>query len=602
MSQEELERSRRLLARMALVLLFLFGLLFLRLWYLQLLEGDRLQKRSETNRIRAQDLPPWRGMILDRQGNILVDNRPSFDLMVVLEDVPDPVLLGRRLSALLHLDDKGLTAQLEKARQVGLHQVRLKAHLSWEEMALVETYKAELPGCFIQITPRREYRHQALACHVLGYLGEITETQLKSDRYPTYNIGDYLGRCGIEAAWENYLRGQRGFRRIEVDAFGRELGQLDLKPSTPGANVHLTLDARLQQEAEDCLRDKVGAIVALNPQNGRILALASSPSYSHEDFERGLTVDEWQKLLNHKDHPLENRTIRGQYPPGSTFKIVMALAGLEEGVITPQTSIHCSGSLTSGNHVFHCWKKSGHGGVNLQQAMAVSCDVYFYQVGRRLGIERIAKWSRRFGLGVPTGLKLDKEMSGLVASSAWKLRRFKDHWREGDTLSVAIGQGYNLTTPLQMAQVAATLANGGTVYEPQLVEKVESPAGDILHQFKPVVKGRLGAKPAHLALVQKALTAVVSYGTGRRAYLPNVEVAGKTGTSQVVSLELEKSGKKIRKFQNHALFVAYAPADDPQLAVSVIVEHGGQGGEVAAPLARQMLAAYFGQHRVAKSK
>jgi penicillin-binding protein 2 len=599
MSPEEYERSRRLLGRVALILLMLFGLLFLRLWFLQLIKGDYLQKRSEHNRIRTQDLPPWRGMILDRAGNILVDNRPSFNLMATLEDIPDPEILGRRLESLLQLDAKSITAQIDRARQVGLLQVRLKSHLTWREMALVKTYKAELPGVFILVASKREYREMDLACHLLGYLGEVTETQLKSGRYPSYKMGDYLGRRGIEAAWEDYLRGERGIRRIEVDAFGRELGNVYQKLSTPGANIHLTLDTRLQQEAEDCLQDQVGAIVALNPQNGKILALASSPTFSPEAFERGLSADEWQDLLNRKEHPLMNRALIGQYPPGSTFKIVMAVAGLEEKVVTPQTYIHCRGYHTSGNHVFRCWKRSGHGSVNLHRALVVSCDVYFYEIGRRLGIERIAKWSRLFGLGTPTELKLDKERPGLVASAAWKRRRVGVPWQEGDTFSVAIGQGYNLATPLQMARMAATLANGGTVYQPQLVEKVESPAGDILHRFQPVVQGRLGAAPANLTLVQEALAAVVRDGTGRRAWLPQVEVAGKTGTSQVVSLEKEKAGKHIRRFQNHALFVAYAPLDYPQVAVAVIVEHGGGGGQVAAPLAKRVLAAYFGNSQVA---
>jgi penicillin-binding protein 2 len=413
-------------------------------------------------------------------------------------------------------------------------------------------------------------------------------------------MGDYLGRRGIEAAWEDHLRGERGFRRIEVDAFGRELGNVHQKLSTPGANIHLTLDTRLQQEAENCLQDKTGTIVALNPQNGKILALASSPTFSPEAFERGLSAAEWQELLQNKEHPLINRAIKGQYPPGSVFKIVMALAGLEERVITPQTYIHCRGSFTSGNHVFHCWKKSGHGSVNLHQALVVSCDTYFYELGRRLGIERIANWSNRFGLGGPTGLKLDKELPGLVASVDWKRKRFRAPWQEGDTLSVAIGQGYNLTTPLQIARMAAALANGGTVYQPQLVEKVESPAGEILHRFTPVVQGRLGADPANLALVREALADVVRNGTGRRAWLPNIGVAGKTGTAQVVSLEKEKSGKQIRRFQNHAWFVAYAPSDDPQVTVAVILEHAGQGGEVAAPVAKRVLAAYFGNSQMAK--
>jgi penicillin-binding protein 2 len=602
MSPDEYERSRRLLARVALVVLVLFGLLFLRLWFLQLIKGDYLQKRSEYNRIRTQDLPPWRGMILDRAGNILVDNRPSFNLMATLEDIPDPQILARRLGSLFNLDPESLATQINKARQTGLHQVRLKTHLSWREMALVETYKAELPGVFILVASKREYRYQNLACHLLGYLGEINDSQLKSGRYSSYKMGDYLGRRGIEAAWEDFLRGERGFRRIEVDAFGRELGNVHQKLSTPGANIYLTIDTRLQQEAEDCLQDKVGAIVALNPQNGKILALASSPTFSPEAFERGLSAAEWQDLVKNQDHPLMNRAILGQYPPGSTFKIVMAVAGLEEGVITPQTYIYCRGYLASGNHLFRCWKKRGHGSVNLHRALVASCDTYFYEVGRRLGIERIAKWSRRFGRGSPTKLKLDKERPGLVASAAWKRQRFGAPWQEGDTFSVAIGQGYNLVTPLQLARMAATLANGGIVYQPQLVEKVESAAGEILERFQPVIQGRLQAEPANLILVQKALADVVRAGTGRRAWLPQVEVAGKTGTSQVVSLEKEKSGKHIRRFQNHALFVAYAPVDYPQVAVAVVVEHGGQGGQVAAPLAKRVLSAYFGDSQMAEGR
>lgn len=602
MSPEELEHSRTRLARVSLIVLVVFGLLFLRLWFLQLVEGEQLRRRSESNRLRTYELPPWRGMILDRKGEILVDNRPSFDLLVVLEDVPDPALLGRRLASLLRLEGKTLTAQMEAARQAGQHTVRLKTNLNWEEMALVETYKAELPGVFIQIAPKREYRHKGLAPHVLGYLGEISEAQLKSGRFPTYKMGDYLGRAGLEAAWEDYLRGQRGFRRLEVDAYGRELGQLEQKLPTSGANLYLTLDVALQREAEACLRGRAGAIVALNPQNGQVLALASAPAYSQEAFEGGLTAGEWQAIVSRKDFPLENRALRGQYPPGSTFKIIMAVAALEEKIITPKTTFVCTGSLEVGDHRFHCWKLSGHGSVNLRQAMAASCDVYFYQLGRRLGIERIAKWSRRFGLGSPTGLKLEKEMPGLVASAAWKLAKYRVPWREGDTCSVAIGQGYNLVTPLQMAQVVAAVANGGILYEPQLVEKVEGPGGELLQPFKPVIRGHLGVQPATLTAVREALAAVVSHGTGKRAALAQVGVAGKTGTAQVVALERDKDEKKRPKLQHHAWFVAYAPLEEPQLAVAVLVEHGGQGGEVAAPLARRLLAAYFQEARMARGK
>ena len=603
MPPEEQERLRRTFARTALIVLCLFGLLFLRLWFLQLLQGEEMQERSEHNRIRLLDLPPWRGMILDHQGQVLVANRPSYELVVVMEDVGNIPLLAGRLARLLRLDPPQLTAQLQNAKKAGLHQVRVRADLAWEEMARVETFQPELPGVLIQIQPKREYRHKGMACHVLGYLGEITDGQLKSGKFSNYKMGDYLGKCGVELAWEKYLRGKRGSRRIEVDAYGRELGQLDSVFPTAGANIYLTLDNRMQREAEACLEGQVGAIVALDPKTGRVLALASSPTFSQEAFERGLTNQEWQKINNDKTHPMENRALRGQYPPGSTYKIVIALAGLEEQVITPGTIVDCTGKLPVGNHVFHCWRKGGHGAMNLHRAMVHSCDIYFYEVGRRLGIARIAEWSRRFGLGAPTGLDLDKEMPGLVPSPAWKKARYHQPWHEGDTISVSIGQGYNLTTPIQMARVVAAIANGGIVYKPYLVEKVESPAGEILYQAKPEVQSRLRASPANLEVVRQSLVGVVNDGTGKAARLSNIQVAGKTGTSQVVAMDRDNPKRKRgRAMEDHAWFVAYAPAGDPQVAVAVLIEHGGHGGEDAAPLARRVIKARLSEPEVAQVK
>jgi penicillin-binding protein 2 len=470
-------------------------------------------------------------------------------------------------------------------------------------MARVETFQPELPGVLIQVQPKREYRNQGMACHALGYQGEISDVQLKSGKFLNYKMGDYLGKTGVELAWETYLRGQRGSRRIEVDAYGRELGQLDSVFPTPGANIYLTLDNRMQREAEACLEGQAGAIVALDPKTGRVLALASSPTFSQEAFERGLTNHEWQKINRDKTHPLENRSLRGQYPPGSTFKIVMAVAGLEEKVITPSTIISCSGVMSVGNHEFHCWRKGGHGPMNLHRAMVHSCDIYFYEVGRRLGIDRIAEWSRRFGLGAPTGLDLDKEMPGLVPSPAWKKARFHKPWHEGETILVSIGQGYNLTTPLQMARVVAAIANGGIIYKPYIVEKVENPAGEILYQAKSEVQSRLGASPAYLEAVRQALVGVVNEGTAKVARLPHIQVAGKTGTAQVVAMDRDNPKKKReRRMEDHAWFVAYAPADNPRLAVAVLVEHGGHGGEDAAPLARRVIIAGMSEPQVAQAK
>jgi len=603
MSPEEQERLRRTFARGALIVLCLFGLLFLRLWYLQLVQGEELQQRSEHNRIRLQDLPPWRGMILDNQGQVLVANRPSYELVVVLEDVGDIPLLSRRLVRLLNLDFQQLKAQLENGKKAGLHQVRIRTDLPWEEMARVQTFQPELPGVLIQIQPKREYRYQSLACHALGYLGEINEGQLKNGKFFNYKMGDYLGKCGVELAWEKYLRGRRGYRRIEVDAYGRELGQLASVFPTPGANVHLTLDSRLQREAEACLEGRRGAIIALDPRNGRVLAMASSPTYSPEAFERGLSIEEWQKINHDESHPLENRAVKGQYPPASTFKIVMAVAGLEEKVITPETTFYCNGAMPFGNHVFHCWRRGGHGSVNLHRALVQSCDVYFYNLGLRLGVDRIAKWSKRFGLGAATGLDLDKEMPGLVPSTAWKQERFHRPWHQGETLSVAIGQGYNLATPLQMARVAAAVAYGGAVYQPYLVEKVESPAGEILYQAKPRVQSRLEASPATLEAVRRGLVGVVNEGTAKSARLARVQVAGKTGTAQVMAIDRDNpQKKKLRHREDHALFVAYAPADEPRVAVAVVVEHGGGGGATAVPLARRVIAAAMSDPLMARAE
>ena len=335
MPLDEQERVRRHFSAVVFIVLGLFALLFLRLWFLQLVQGEHLRQRSEQNRIRLIDLPPWRGKILDRDGQVLVGNRPSYELMAVLEDAGDIALLSRRLAILLHMDQKQIAAQLENARANGLYQVRLRGDLSWEELAQVATYQPELPGVLVQLQPKREYRQNGQAAHVLGYLGEISEAQLKSGKFANYKVGDYVGRCGVELAWDNYLMGARGHRRIEVDAYGREFGQMDSISPTPGDNVYLTLDSHMQQVAEDCLEGKVGAIVALDPRSGKILAMASSPSFSQEAFERGLSSQEWQRLSQDKNHPLENRALQGQYPPGSTFKIVMAVAALEEQVVTP---------------------------------------------------------------------------------------------------------------------------------------------------------------------------------------------------------------------------------------------------------------------------
>lgn len=592
MPPEVYDQVKKLVFYFSLVVLCLFGLLLLRLWFLQLVKGDEFAQKSESNRIRIRDLPPWRGMIFDRRGEILVNNRPSYDAFVVLDDIGDPKELARLLGRILKLNPLDVLTRIMTEQQDKVARtIRIKSDLTWEELALLETYKYELPGVVIQMQPKREYRPDSLACHLIGYLGEISEAQLKSGKFPRNKMGDEVGRCGVELVYNDYLTGQRGYRRVEVDALGQELGILEQVPSSPGANLYLTIDARLQAKAEELLADKVGAIVVLEAHTGRVLALASAPKFNQNAFSRGVDPAYWRQLLQDKDHPLENRAVKGQYPPGSTFKLVMAVAALEEKVVNPKSVFYCNGSFPFGNHVFRCHKRGGHGGMNLHSGLVHSCDVYFYNVGLRLGVDRIAKWSHLFGLGQVTGIKLESEKPGLIPTTAWKRQRFKQPWHEGETVSVAIGQGYVTATPLQMARVAAAIANGGVLYVPQIVEQIKTPEGEVLQSFRPEVAGRLPASPKTLELVRQACRDVVVAGTGKAARVPGVEVGGKTGTAQVVGQG--QTVKKGRKTEDHAWFVCFAPVEKAEIAVAVIVEHSGHGGAVAAPIAREIVAAYF---------
>lgn len=594
MPPETYENVRRMLVYVVLAVSLLFGFLILRLWYLQLVKGNEFSQKSESNRVRYRDLPPWRGMIFEANGSVLVNNRESYDVLVILEDVPNAKELAKHLGHLLKMNYLDILTRILTAQEDNIARtIRIKEDLTLDEVALLETFKYELPGVVIQIQPKREYRTDSLGCHIIGYLGEITEPQLKSGKFPNNKLGDDVGKCGVELGYNDFLTGQRGARQVEVDAHGRELRVMQNTPSSPGANIHLTIDWRLQAKAEAILKGKVGAVVGLDPQTGKILAMASSPTYDQNMFSRTVSAQYWKELINNKDHPLENRVLKGQYPPGSTFKIVMAVAGLEEGVITQNTTFSCPGAMPLGNHVFHCHARRGHGGVALHRSLVQSCDIYYYNVGLKLGIERIARWSKKFGLGAPTGVILDSEKPGLVPSNDWKKKRFNLPWYDGETPSVAIGQGYNLTTPLQMARVAGALSNGGIIYQPTVVEKIVNPDGEIAYQFKPEIQSRLHASPKTLEAVRRACRGVVNEGTGKFARLGYVDVGGKTGTSQVVSLGKEGKGKNRRKTQDHAWFVAFAPVENSQIAVAVIIEHGGQGGKVAAPVARELMREFF---------
>jgi penicillin-binding protein 2 len=431
---------------------------------------------------------------------------------------------------------------------------------------------------------------------VLGYPGEIGSKQLDRFKEEGYELGDEIGQYGLEKKWEQYLRGRGGGQQVEVDALGRRVRVLSEVIAGPGYTVHLTLDRKLQQTAHEALQGKEGSIVVLDVNSGAILAMASTPAFDPNVFARGIKPDEWRALIKDRQRPLSNRAIQGQYPPGSTFKIIMAIAGLEENVVQPEAKIIDPGFFPFGNRNFRDWKKGGHGAVDLHRSIVESCDVYYYQLGTRLGVDNIAKWARAFGLGQKSGALLEDEKGGLVPDTDWKRKRLRQPWYPGETVSVAIGQGYLTVTPLQLANMMAAVANGGTLYRPRLVSRVESIAGQRVYEQGAEVIRKISVKPATLTRVRSALADVVhgAGGTGRSARSPVIALAGKTGTAQVV----EMKGAYVKTEQlsyfnrDHAWFVSYAPLDKPEIAIAVLVEHGGHGGEAAAPLARKVAEKY----------
>jgi penicillin-binding protein 2 len=421
----------------------------------------------------------------------------------------------------------------------------------------------------------------------------VSDEELQRPELAEYYPGDYLGKSGVERSHEKTLHGMDGGRQIEVDARGRFLRTVSESSPVVGNSVMLTIDHVVQKAAEAAFGQQAGAAVLMDVRTGEILAFASNPVFDPALFAGRMPPDKWKEYMEDPRHPLENKALKGQYPPGSTFKIVTALAGLEEGLITEQTTVYCNGAYKMGRDTFRCWSKGGHGAVNLHKALRESCDVYFYQLGERLGVDRLASHARKFALGSPLGIDLDNEKGGNIPTTAWKEKRFRSKWLRGETPPVSIGQGYVLMTPIQLASMAATVANGGDVHRPYLVRRILDPEGKVLKEFNPQLLMKSGFSPRNIKLVNQGLLAVVNEpgGTGGAARLGEVRVAGKTGTSQVV--KQKGKGPTAYKFRDHALFVAFAPFENPEVAVAVVVEHGGHGGSAAAPIAGRILRSYF---------
>ncbi|HWP65723.1 MAG TPA: penicillin-binding protein 2 [Candidatus Limnocylindria bacterium] len=571
------------------------ALLISRLWFLQLIRGDQMRATSENNRIRLTRLPAARGLVYDRYGELLVDNRPSFDVVLVPEDARDRAATLDMLAANLKEPAEELDRRIRApSRRPPYAGIVVERDVEWDDVVALETHQLELPGVSIQVQPRRTYPHGELASHLLGYVGEASDRELADD--PRRRPGDIIGKGGLERVWDEELRGTAGGQQVEVDALGRRVRVLEEVPDVPGDTLILTIDRDLQAFAEQAMGDHRGAFVALDPRNGEILAMVSKPAYDPNWFARGIRASEWRQLTTDPWHPLTNRATQGTFAPGSIFKVAVAAGLLAERVVDRHTHVFCPGGTQFGNRWFRCWNRNGHGSVDLHTGIMQSCDVFFYLSGQRLGIDRLADYVRRFGLGYPTGVALPHEASGIIPDSDWKRRRFDAPWYPGETLSVAIGQGYVTVTPLQMAVVAATIANGGTRFRPQYVKRVEAPDGTLRREIMPEILGFADVDASVLEQVRAGMRDVVmsERGTGKRARVPGIAVAGKTGTAQVVSLN-EASGKGGReRTRDHAWFIAYAPAEAPTVAVACLVEHaGGGGGAIAAPIVGQVLERYF---------
>jgi penicillin-binding protein 2 len=577
------------------------ALLVIRMWFLQVMKGEELRQRSENNSVRLRKIKPMRGLIMDSERRVLVDNQPSFDIVFVPSRTRDIGNISEKIRSLY--SERSLAPPSPapfSSRVKPFVPVVIEKNVGMEKLAVVETNAFELPGVVVDVTPVRQYLSGAMNAQLIGFTGEISREELErsiSDK--RLAPGDIVGKFGIEKFLDSHLRGTSGAEQVEVNSAGKAVRSLGRIPSAPGDNVVLTLDSELQEAAWKALGGRPGAVAVLDPRNGAVLALVSSPSFDPNLFNGRISIEDWESLSSDPRHPMENRSISGQYPPASTYKPVIAAAALEEGLITPETTFFCNGRFELGNRSFRCWQEKGHGHVNLHRAIVESCDVYFYNLGRMLGVDRIADYARAFGLGAPSGIDLTREKGGLIPTREWKVARMKQPWQMGETISISIGQGFNLVTPLQLANLYSALANGGTLYRPRLVKQLESSDGRIVKVFEPEKIGALPFRPQTIRLINRALWGVVNErgGTGHALKRKEEDVSGKTGTAQVIGLPQDEKARKAKRvsalFRDHALFVCFAPRDNPEIAVAVVLENAGHGGSAAAPVARKVIDAYF---------
>lgn len=574
-------------ALLQFLVLGLFCLFAVRLWYLQIHLGEVFTEKSRNNQLRVEYLFAPRGFLRDRNGELLAVNEPAFALGLVREDCDDiPATLAKVAELTdIPLDRLNEIYNRNKPKVKSFEPLVLAPDLTFDTIAKIEGVSVRWPGLEILSRTRRKYNYGHLLSHVLGYVSEANEAEMQAD--PTLSLGDFVGKQGLENRLDGALRGAKGKRLIEVDVTGRRLSQEQQGEPKAGEETFLSIDLGLQQLGHKLLTGKSGAVIVMDPDTGEVHALVSEPSYDSNMFTNGLSSAQWAALRDDPLHPLQNRATQSVYPPGSVFKLLIAAAGLHYGVIDPKETVHCSGELALGSHVFRCWKHSGHGTVNFERALVESCDVYFYKLGMKLGVDRMSAFAKACGFGAPTGIDLPHEKGGLIASREWKLKRFGVRWTKGEDLNMSIGQGYTVTSPLQVARYIGALINGGKLMRPALI-KGEAPQAT----------GQIPLTEAQAALIKRAMVATVEdpSGTCRRALTPGVVVGAKTGTAQVVRLtdELRRMGDNVPyRFRDHAWMAGFGERGDKRFVVVVMVEHGLHGGSGAGPVVKAMLDALF---------
>ena len=571
-------------------LVFLLLIIF-RLYYLQVFQADKYKTLADENRISTRLLLPPRGVIYDRNGVLIASNKQNFQAMIVAEQTPNVQKTIDKFKQIMPLsDEEEAKIKKELKRNKSFVPIKIKDNLTWEEVSKIQLNAPDLQGIYIDEGLSRDYPFGESMTHILGYVASVSEKDAEKDDDPLLQVPEFkIGKSGIEKLFEKDLRGKGGSLKLEVNAYGRVMKEIERIEGVSGKSLTLTIDSRLQKTAFEAFGEESGAAIVLDVHSGEILAFVSAPSYNPNLMVKGISGKEWKALLNNERKPLSNKAIAGQYSPGSTFKTIVALAALESEAVQSETRFFCSGQMFVGNHAFHCWKRQGHGHVNIIEALMHSCDIYFYEVAQRIGIEKIAEMARRFGLGKKVDIGLDNEKSGLIPDKAWKLKRFKEAWQQGETVITGIGQGYVLTTPLQLATMVSRIANGGYEIQPTFTRVMDKSAIN-----------KINISNRYIDVVKQGMFDVVNI-PGGTAYMSRFDIngqqmAGKTGSTQVRRITMKERQAGVLKqeelpwkYRDHALFVAFAPYDNPRYGVAVLVEHGGGGSTVAAPIASKIL-------------